>query len=594
MVSLSQKAQTQWDMNLNPIPPSFSPNFGTATNDPINFFTNGLQRMTLTTNGSLKINALAGSSTRILQVDSSGKLRACGPNLFLGSGSKIGVGVFSPTTEIDVLGNARVSNSFGVGDKLFFGLQGTTTKGMIQYIPSVSGNPSVFKFGLGGSSTANPEPWDGGGHTGEDPQPDLDCSTGTISPGTPALVNLFNDNITIRRIGSVGGSPINLGLISIGHDGLNGYIETKGTNPTAAQAGDLWINKKCGRNVYVFDNGNTFGPTLSNVMSVSGRLNVSQYMQIGGGNSLNSFSNPNAMLFISATSSPMGLKILHGGGAESGIKIVEISQGDKAFSVFNGTSTQDGSERFSVLGNGFTKITTAANDALKIENATTAQTIFQVKNDGTTFVGEGATSVTSSKFVIAETSATNKAISIINNSNINNVTDVFNVFGDGHTEIRSSNTNALKIFNAVTGNEIYKVQNNGYTEISVYSPAGMPQPYAGVASGRALTIRDKTNNKDIFVVRSDGKVYAREIEISLVPTFADYVFAPNYKLMSIQQLKQFIEVNKHLPGFENGSFYENNGINVNTLLVKQQEKIEEMALYIISLEERLSKLENQK
>jgi len=122
----------------------------------------------------------------------------------------------------------------------------------------------------------------------------------------------------------------------------------------------------------------------------------------------------------------------------------------------------------------------------------------------------------------------------------------------------------------------------------------MPSPYGTSGSPRVFTIRDTSaNNKDLFVVTSVGKAYAREVEISLVPNFPDYVFDKNYKLPKISEVAEYIEQNKHLNGFEKGEYYEKNGINVNEMFVKQQEKLEEIMLYIIQLEKRNTTLETR-
>ncbi len=102
-------------------------------------------------------------------------------------------------------------------------------------------------------------------------------------------------------------------------------------------------------------------------------------------------------------------------------------------------------------------------------------------------------------------------------------------------------------------------------------------------------------NRDLFVVRADGTVFAREVEINTTATFPDYVFNPTYKLMPLSQLDKFIKANHRLPGFEKGETYDKNGLNVGDIVLKQQEKIEELTLYIIDLEKRIQTIEqNQK
>ena len=197
-----------------------------------------------------------------------------------------------------------------------------------------------------------------------------------------------------------------------------------------------------------------------------------------------------------------------------------------------------------------------------------------------------------------------KAISVFNPGSTATNKYIFEVTSSGKTTVGTniqSNTSMLTIGqnmknnialsltdnSSTTNNDFFRVYGNGYTEINMYSNGIMP-------SNRVFAILDKTNGtRDLFVVKSDGKVYAREVEITNVQTFPDYVFNKNYQLKSIGEVARYIEKNSHLPGFEKGDHYEKNGINVNQMFIKQQEKIEEQMLYIIQLEKRLSALEKK-
>ncbi len=64
--------------------------------------------------------------------------------------------------------------------------------------------------------------------------------------------------------------------------------------------------------------------------------------------------------------------------------------------------------------------------------------------------------------------------------------------------------------------------------------------------------------------------------------------------MPIERLKTYIDKNKRLPNFDNADYYVNNGVKVSEIIVKQQEKIEELFLYIIGLNDRIKELEAKK
>jgi len=73
-----------------------------------------------------------------------------------------------------------------------------------------------------------------------------------------------------------------------------------------------------------------------------------------------------------------------------------------------------------------------------------------------------------------------------------------------------------------------------------------------------------------------------------------YVFDDTYELMPLKELESFIESFKHLPGIPNKVEVQENGINLGVMNKRLVEKIEELTLYIIELEKRISTLERKK
>lgn len=107
---------------------------------------------------------------------------------------------------------------------------------------------------------------------------------------------------------------------------------------------------------------------------------------------------------------------------------------------------------------------------------------------------------------------------------------------------------------------------------------------------KAFSIEE--NGTTQFQINGDGKAFAREVEVTLNP-FPDYVFEEDYPLMPLTQLKTFIETNKHLPNIPSAKVVDNEGIGLGDLSHKQMEKIEELTLYLLQMDERLQKLENE-
>jgi len=75
----------------------------------------------------------------------------------------------------------------------------------------------------------------------------------------------------------------------------------------------------------------------------------------------------------------------------------------------------------------------------------------------------------------------------------------------------------------------------------------------------------------------------------------DYVFQPDYKLMSLEDLKKYVFEHKCLPKVISAEeVKKNNGFKMDELLIQMLEKIEEQTLYIFQLEQRITELEKQK
>jgi len=90
------------------------------------------------------------------------------------------------------------------------------------------------------------------------------------------------------------------------------------------------------------------------------------------------------------------------------------------------------------------------------------------------------------------------------------------------------------------------------------------------------------DNYKLFV---KGGLLAEEVRVST--TWADYVFADNYALPSLTEVECFITENGHLPNVPSAKQVEAEGISVGEMAKIQQEKIEELTLYIIQQDKQL-------
>ncbi len=100
-----------------------------------------------------------------------------------------------------------------------------------------------------------------------------------------------------------------------------------------------------------------------------------------------------------------------------------------------------------------------------------------------------------------------------------------------------------------------------------------------------------TPGLDNYKLNVNGKIRATEIQVET--GWADFVFEDDYNLMPLQELDSYIKENKHLPEIPTTKEVEENGISVGEMNAKLLQKVEELTLYIIQLEERVSELENK-
>lgn len=160
------------------------------------------------------------------------------------------------------------------------------------------------------------------------------------------------------------------------------------------------------------------------------------------------------------------------------------------------------------------------------------------------------------------------------------------VSGDNNVSI-GANTG----LNLITGNGNILIGNNTSTSSS---NSNNELNIGNWIYGKGGTIGIGTSNVNCsnctgykLFVKEGIKTEKIKVEFADMNGWADYVFEKDYPLMSIKEVKNFIEKNKHLPEVPTAEDVMKNGLELkefNTLLLK---KIEELTLHIIYLHEKL-------
>ncbi len=112
-------------------------------------------------------------------------------------------------------------------------------------------------------------------------------------------------------------------------------------------------------------------------------------------------------------------------------------------------------------------------------------------------------------------------------------------------------------------------------------------------TNKTFSVYNNTEQRDVFRIYGDGKVYATEINVKLSSDFPDYVFEGDYELKTLNELKDYLKENGRLPNMPSANDVKKNGLNLgetNRLLV---EKVEELTLYLIQLNDKLIEQEKE-
>jgi hypothetical protein len=179
-----------------------------------------------------------------------------------------------------------------------------------------------------------------------------------------------------------------------------------------------------------------------------------------------------------------------------------------------------------------------------------------------------------------------------------------NAFGDIQSSASFSPHFASGSFNVFQGNvgtgtlrfQIAAGGNTYLTPVAGNVGIGTTSPIARVdikGTGTTDNVIRVANSSNVenFIVKSNGFVYAREVQVLPSGTvFPDYVFEKDYSLMSLSELEDYINNNKHLPGVPSAKEVDNNGFGLSQMQTLQMKKIEELTLYIIELQKQINEL----
>ncbi|MBX7107430.1 MAG: hypothetical protein K1X61_02160 [Chitinophagales bacterium] len=142
---------------------------------------------------------------------------------------------------------------------------------------------------------------------------------------------------------------------------------------------------------------------------------------------------------------------------------------------------------------------------------------------------------------------------------------------------------------AIDNNEIMARNNGAVSKLYLNNDGGdISMCYAGgnVMIGASVPATG-------YLLSVDGKVICEELKVQLSESWPDYVFDEGYSMPSISELKKFVSTNKHLPGIPPADEMKEQGLSVGEMQTKMMQKVEELSLYIIQLQDQIDALKQQ-
>lgn len=100
-----------------------------------------------------------------------------------------------------------------------------------------------------------------------------------------------------------------------------------------------------------------------------------------------------------------------------------------------------------------------------------------------------------------------------------------------------------------------------------------------------------TTDPRSFKLAVEGKIGAREVNVTTQNPWPDYVFHKKYSLLPLKELESFIKIHNRLPNIPSAEEVKLNGIDLGQMNSKLLEKVEELTLHLIQLNKKIEELE---
>ncbi len=150
------------------------------------------------------------------------------------------------------------------------------------------------------------------------------------------------------------------------------------------------------------------------------------------------------------------------------------------------------------------------------------------------------------------------------------------------------------------GMRVFFQQVEGYATVTMGSPTiidpsgelVISEPEYQTSFSGKVGINTSSPDAELSV---KGIIHTQEVKVDLAGSVApDFVFEEDYPLPEIDDVAKYVKKEKHLPGFPSAQEMEASGVNLKEMNLLLLQKVEELTLHIIEMNERIEKLEKVK
>lgn len=175
----------------------------------------------------------------------------------------------------------------------------------------------------------------------------------------------------------------------------------------------------------------------------------------------------------------------------------------------------------------------------------------------------------------------------IKGSNTNSEGMTLGTTTTGNFALTSADGGAYGLFGGVSGTGRAWLQAGRYDTNTAYDIALQ-------SSGGNVLIGKFSQANPAYRLDVNGAIRSNEIVVNT--DGADFVFDAGYELRDLREVEQYIKENKHLPDIASADEMKKNGLELGKMDMKLLQKVEELTLYMITLQKEMNemKLENQK